>query len=139
MVNPNSSFSRSRKLVSTLVFSACISLSFGYSAYSQSEESAAADTSAEQDHAGMELYETHCASCHGTDGAGGAAPPVVDNAIVAINTAFIAQILQPSGFMPSFARTLSDEEVAEIINYVRATWYSDLESVTAEDVTQLRF
>jgi mono/diheme cytochrome c family protein len=83
--------------------------------------------------AGQAVYAANCASCHGQTG-GGMAPNKVPN--LAGNDSIIAA--QPynvigavlSGLdpwnggpaMPSFATQLSDQQIADVSNYVRTAW-----------------
>jgi mono/diheme cytochrome c family protein len=83
--------------------------------------------------AGQAIYAANCASCHGQTG-GGLAPNKVPN--LAGNDSVIAA--QPynvigavlSGLepwnggpaMPSFASQFSDQEIADVTNYVRTAW-----------------
>ena len=81
---------------------------------------------------GLAVYNDNCASCHGADGKGlnGIAPSLAGAASVAgkqPETAIraVLQGFQPSGqwgVMPSFAEVLAPEQVADVVNYVRASW-----------------
>ena len=103
--------------------------------------------------AGTRLFATHCASCHGTEGAGvpGVFPPLAGNTVVndidptahidtvvhglygkTINgTAYAAQ-------MPPFAATLSDTEIADVINHERSSWGNHGKLVPPSDVAKAR-
>ena len=86
---------------------------------------------------GQALYGTYCAACHQADGAGisGAFPPLKGSAVVNRDdaTKHIDIVLaglqgaRVSGVtytnpMPAFAATLSDTDVAAIIDYERGAW-----------------
>jgi mono/diheme cytochrome c family protein len=103
--------------------------------------------------AGRELYADRCAACH--LGSGEGVPqlfsrlsntPLVSNADV---TSLIRIVLAgsmtgttdaaPTGpAMPSFAWNMSDEEVANVLTYVRNSWDNAAPAVSASDVTRLR-
>ena len=86
---------------------------------------------------GQTVYETHCASCHATDGRGMPPdyPPLAGNPSIQMQSAVnpIRMVLNggfPPGTagnpmpygMPPFAQTLSDDEVAAVVTYIRAAW-----------------
>ena len=92
---------------------------------------------------GATLYRAICQGCHmpdakGADGAGNypalAANPKLASAVYPAIT-----VLHGRHAMPSFAAYLSDEQVAEVVNYVRSHFdnhYADV--LTADDVKKLR-
>jgi mono/diheme cytochrome c family protein len=70
---------------------------------------------------GQAIFATRCAGCHGSDGAGGFGPPlagVVTSRFpnAADQEAFVAK---GSGAMPSFAGTLTPEQIAAVVAYTR--------------------
>lgn len=86
---------------------------------------------------GAALYSTWCAACHQENGAGlaGVFPPLKGSAVVnrADATRHIDVVLgglqgaRVSGVtytnpMPAFAATLSDADIAAIIDYERSAW-----------------
>lgn len=93
------------------------------------------DTSAE---AGKVLYEdVGCASCHGFQGEGPAAPRLKgSNAIKDIGT-FASRILYGGGDMAPFDY-LEDAEIAAIGNYVRTVLNKQTVLMTEEDVAGRR-
>ena len=82
--------------------------------------------------AGRALYAAHCLSCHQAGGRGieGAVPSLVDNGAVTAPEGDDVVMLMLEGHssdgtwaaMPSFARTLSARDVADVANYVRTAW-----------------
>jgi mono/diheme cytochrome c family protein len=78
------------------------------------------------------LYIDHCMSCHQSKGRGnpGVFPPLVGNGVVlASDPADILKVIllgiPPQGGrvpMPSFAGGMSDQQIAELTNYVRTSW-----------------
>ncbi len=98
---------------------------------------------------GEKIYDQHCKDCHGTAGEGavGAYPPLAANRSVTLPSPLntIRSVLdggyapstagnpRPYG-MPPFAHTLSSEEVALVVSYVRNSWGNRASLVTAVDV-----
>ncbi len=84
------------------------------------------------DAAGRQVYLNNCASCHQLDGKGvaNAVPSLVGNGAVMANGSedVIRVILggieaqQTYAPMPAVAAGLSDEQVADVVNYVRQAW-----------------
>ena len=71
--------------------------------------------------AGATTFSNTCAACHGADGASGYAANLVEE-IPSKDDAFIVNIIinGDGGGMP--AQDLSDQEVADVLAYVRATF-----------------
>ncbi len=90
------------------------------------------------------LYDTHCGPCHQKTGEGmkGKVPPLAGNPAVEATDPYdiLSVVLQgiPSrgGFltMPSFADQLSNQDIADIANYVRITWGNKAEPDTTPDM-----
>jgi mono/diheme cytochrome c family protein len=103
--------------------------------------------------AGKTLYEKNCADCHGKQGEGHepAAPPLAGNRAVTMTSAVdpIRMVLfggyspgtggnpRPFG-MPPYSLTLSDEEIAEVLVYVRSSWGNAGRPVRGEEVSANR-
>jgi len=103
--------------------------------------------------AGRSVYLAVCAGCHGLNGEGKphVAVPMNGNStlrqgdsrnlLVAMLDGIDEQKfagfenLQP---MPGFAHTLSDDELAQLANYLRATWGGQPANVTPADVKAMR-
>lgn len=115
--------------------------------------SSAAETSA--DHQGYDaetgrtLYITHCSACHGPDGEGhpGTFPPIKGSRVVTKDNAtkHIQVVLngmqgaKAGGVlyatpMPSFGASLSNTDIAEIIDYERSSWGNHGKPVSAAEV-----
>ena len=81
---------------------------------------------------GANLYIDHCVGCHQSMGRGipGVFPPLAGNGVVlASDPADILKIIvlgvpPQSGLiaMPSFAGSMSDQQIASLANYVRTSW-----------------
>jgi mono/diheme cytochrome c family protein len=103
--------------------------------------------------AGASVYIDNCAACHRTDGHGYtrvfpelAGNPVLqtEDATSLINIVLKGNTLPathtaPSTFtMPGFAWRLSDQEVADVVNFIRTSWGNQASAVKADDVKGLR-
>jgi mono/diheme cytochrome c family protein len=103
--------------------------------------------------AGKDLYEKNCADCHGHNGEGRepAAPPLAGNRAVTLTSGVnpIRMVLfggyspgtagnpRPFG-MPPYSLVLSDEEIAEVLLYVRSSWGNAARPVRGEEVSANR-
>jgi mono/diheme cytochrome c family protein len=102
---------------------------------------------------GAKLYATYCAACHGDQGEGvaGAYPALAGNRAVAITPpANLVHMVLRGGFlpttpgnprpygMPPFATVLSDEQIGEVLSYVRASWGHRAPQVSTLDVSRYR-
>jgi mono/diheme cytochrome c family protein len=102
---------------------------------------------------GRGLYETHCVDCHGADGKGAppAYPPLAGNRALTMDQSVNAiRIVLNGGFapgtagnprpfgMPPYSHLLSDDEVAAVVTYLRASWGNRAPPVTAAQVNRYR-
>ena len=102
---------------------------------------------------GASVYIDNCAACHRTDGHGYtrvfpalAGNPVLQTAdatslinIVLNGGTLPATHAAPSTFtMPAFAWRLSDQEVADVVSFIRGSWGNKGAPVNASDVADLR-
>lgn len=102
---------------------------------------------------GAQIYVDNCAACHRTDGKGydNAFPSIAGNPTVLANESnslihlvlagaqLPSTALRPSNLgMPGFADRLSDEEVAQLITFVRQSWGNQATGVTAAQVPPVR-
>ncbi len=102
---------------------------------------------------GATIYANNCASCHQSDGQGvqGVFPAMAGDPVVTAEDAtdHIRVVLyglqgktiagtEYQGIMQPFGESLSDEEVAAVINHERTSWGNDAPTVTPEDVAKVR-
>ena len=102
---------------------------------------------------GEAIYLDQCSGCHMQDGTGQAQvfPPLKGNAVVQANNpgTMLHMILDgariastagnPTGLaMPAFAWKLSDQDVADLASYLRATWGNQAGPVSTSDVKNAR-
>lgn len=103
--------------------------------------------------AGGQLYQDHCASCHGERGQGqpGAYPPLAGNrAVTLAHTENLLQMVLYGGFgpatrghprpygMPPFTQRLSDAEIAAVLSHIRTSWGNHAPEVSPVDVHTMR-
>ncbi|MCA0008684.1 MULTISPECIES: cytochrome c [unclassified Mesorhizobium] len=102
---------------------------------------------------GKTVYDQRCASCHGARGEGAPPhyPPLAGNQSIQMQSAVnaIRMVLNggyPPGTagnpmpygMPPFAGTLSDNEVAAVVTYVRTSWGNRGAAISPSEANQLR-
>ena len=101
---------------------------------------------------GQTLYGQICAACHMADGTGVAnlQPPLLDSGVVKGDTALLihallrgpAAVLPPdrvrySNTMPAF-NSLTDEQISDVLSYVREVFGSKASAITPDQVTKAR-
>lgn len=97
-------------------------------------------------------YVQFCSSCHRTDGSGiaGLFPPLAENSSIdSLDPSSVVHVVLGGGksaqtqrfprafAMPSFAE-LGDQELAEILSFVRTSWSNGGAAVQAQDVQAMR-
>jgi mono/diheme cytochrome c family protein len=102
---------------------------------------------------GKQLYADHCAACHQRDGQGvaGAFPPLKGSGVVNKDDATKQMHIVLAGLqgakaggvvyknaMPPFGDTLSDADIADVVDYVRGSWGNHGRPVTAGQVAAER-
>ncbi len=102
---------------------------------------------------GTQLYEQHCAGCHGPQGEGapGAYRPLAGNrAVTLASPTNLIRVVLEGGFapatagnpqpygMPPFGQTFSDADVAAVLSHIRSAWGHRAAPVSELDVLQAR-
>jgi cytochrome c551 len=79
------------------------------------------------DASGQEIYQQLCSNCHGDDLSGGVGPAigVGSNSAAQDDDFLVLTIARGRGPMPSFESTLSNEQIARVVEYLRAEQESD--------------
>ncbi len=103
--------------------------------------------------AGKAIYARACIACHEADGAGAPRiyPPLPGNAnLQAENPSSTLRIILDgaqtvttprapnTGSMPAYARQLTDQQIADVTNYIRNSWGNAAPAVTASEVAKAR-
>ena len=96
---------------------------------------------------GAAVYSTNCSSCHQSDGKGAIGPPLAGNALVTGNPAKVIHIVKNgltgtisvngktfNGQMPAWKGTLSNNDIAGVITYIRSSWGNKASAVTTAQV-----
>ncbi len=102
---------------------------------------------------GRRVYTRLCQSCHQQDGAGvpGAFPPlggsdwvvgVPERPVKIVLQGFQGEIVREgvtyNAVMPGFGRSLSDEEVASVVTYIRNSFGNEAMEVQPEEVAEMQ-
>jgi alcohol dehydrogenase (quinone), cytochrome c subunit len=102
---------------------------------------------------GAMIYLDNCAACHRPDGAGyeRVFPSLAGNPVVEADNplSLVTIVLQgsetprtlgtPAQFaMPSFAWRLSDQEVAQVVSFIRTSWGNRASPIAPKDVARVR-
>jgi len=105
-----------------------------------------------KEHPGKAVYTQYCLTCHQSDGSGvpGMHPPLSTGSwvgkdskeLIAIMMKGLSGKIEVNGevyknFMPSHAQ-LTDEQLADVLSYVRSSFGNNFEPVTPEMVKKVR-
>jgi mono/diheme cytochrome c family protein len=105
-----------------------------------------------KDHPGKAVYTKYCLTCHQADGSGvqNMHPPLTPGSwvgnepreLIAIMMKGLSGKIEVNGqvyknFMPSHAQ-LTDEELADVLSYIRSSFGNNFEPVTPEMVKKVR-
>ena len=104
--------------------------------------------SEQQKKSGRAIYEEQCMNCHGKDGSGaeGLAANLSENQAITSEEGYnILSVLLEGiaprgkwGKMPSYADTLTNQEIADVTNYVRAEFAGGSANILPGDVSSWR-
>lgn len=86
---------------------------------------------------GAAIYRNVCAGCHMVDGRGatgaGAYPALAGDTRLGTAAYVVAVVLHGQKAMPAFARYLSDQQVADVVAYVRGRFGGDQSAGASPD------
>jgi mono/diheme cytochrome c family protein/glucose/arabinose dehydrogenase len=95
--------------------------------------------------AGAEIYKSICVGCHQPDGRGKekVAPTLVDSRYTTGEPTAAVRVLLagkegPTGLMPPLGGTLSDEQIASVLTYIRREWGNTGSPLVPDDVAEIR-
>lgn len=106
----------------------------------------------EIEHAGKAIYDKYCLTCHKADGQGvpNVHPPLGPGSWVEREPKVLVSIMLKglngkievngvtyNGYMPSMAN-LSDQEMADVLSYVRSSFGNQLEPITVDMVKKIK-
>jgi mono/diheme cytochrome c family protein len=121
--------------------------------FTPSPDTAKALAAGQESGRGAQLYLDNCAACHRSSGEGSARvfPAIAGNAsVLAANPSSLIRLVlggsampstraAPSNLgMPGFAWRLSDEEVAQLLTFIRQSWGNSGPGVSAAEVGAIR-
>jgi mono/diheme cytochrome c family protein len=121
--------------------------------FAYDEKTAQSLQGVEVQQAGAATYLGSCAACHGADGKGQAPfmPPLAGNpAVLDPNSSSLINLVLngaeplvvkgvPDAYrMPQFRVQLNDEQIAEVLSFVRGSWGNDAGVVSTDQVKKLR-
>ncbi|MBU2979702.1 cytochrome c [Alteromonas sp. C1M14] len=89
---------------------------------------------------GENIYRALCQGCHMPNGEGavgaGQYPALAENPKLGTPHYAIFMVSKGLGGMPAFSQMLTDEQIAEVVNFVRASFGNNhTDIITAKDVT----
>jgi mono/diheme cytochrome c family protein len=90
---------------------------------------------------GKALFVKNCAACHQPTGKGipGAFPPLAGSAFAQGPGPEVATVLlKGRGGMPNFSGSLDDQEIAQVLSYVRSSWGNSAPPLAGDEVSALR-
>ncbi|MFW6199240.1 MAG: c-type cytochrome [Gemmatimonadota bacterium] len=90
---------------------------------------------------GRSVYEESCVRCHRDGGRGveGVFPSLRDNDLVrGSSEALVIMVLEGRAAMPGFAETLSDQEIAAVVSYLRSNWGNEAKRIAEDEIAEVR-
>jgi mono/diheme cytochrome c family protein len=91
---------------------------------------------------GQTIYASQCATCHGVNGEGMDPQfPAQDGNPFVVSTdpsPVIDVVLHGREAMPAFADQLTNEEIAQVVSYIRNAWSNNASLVSEEEVQEIR-
>lgn len=103
--------------------------------------------------AGAKIFAANCTGCHGANGVGqpgifpslvanpyesGDAKRVIHTVKFGLTGKIVAKGVKYDGIMPAWTGTLTDEQIADVISFVRTTWGNKGSVVTVAQVRAVK-
>jgi mono/diheme cytochrome c family protein len=70
--------------------------------------------------AGQTVFQTNCQSCHGADASSGTARKPMAAEVKSNTQGAASTVLSGEDAMPSFAGTLSNQQIADVLGYIKS-------------------
>jgi mono/diheme cytochrome c family protein len=137
-------------VLAALTLAACAKGSNGANAAASASAAANNPASASD---GATVYLTNCSSCHQSNGQGlaNAFPPLAGNPLVTGNPVAVIAIVRNglegrvvvhgvaySGIMPAWKGQISNEQIADVITYIRSAWTNHASGVSLTQVQSMQ-
>lgn len=93
---------------------------------------------------GEELYASVCAACHQADGRGleGVAKSLVGSRWALANPPQVVRIIlhgkEGEMLMPPLGQSMTDEQIAAVLTYVRRSWGNEASAISPDQVAEAR-
>jgi mono/diheme cytochrome c family protein len=102
---------------------------------------------------GADVYSNNCSSCHqaGGKGVAGNFPPLAGNPVVTGDANKVVHIVKfglngklavagksYNGMMPAWSGSLSSDQIAAVLTYVRSSWGNHASAITAAQVNAVK-
>lgn len=87
---------------------------------------------------GSKVYDVYCAGCHGGKGEGGVGTKLVGLASLKDFRGISSQILGGGGQMPGFGSSLDDQQVADVMTFIRNSWGNSYGLTTPAEIKARR-
>lgn len=102
---------------------------------------------------GAQVYANNCSSCHqaGGKGVAGNFPPLAGNPVVTGDAKNVTHVVKfglngkiavggktYNGMMPAWGGTLSGDQIAAVLTYVRSSWGNHASPITAAQVAAVK-
>lgn len=91
---------------------------------------------------GAEIYVQACQSCHMPGGAGakgaGIYPALANNPKLKTAQYPISLVLFGNGGMPAFGHYMNDQQISDVVNYIRSELNQNTDKVTPDDIKKMR-
>ena len=153
VVNNSTPYLSDSDITAIAVYLKSLSPNGGEAPYAYDEATTTALRGGHAGDPGAGTYATRCASCHGLDGKGAAPymPPLAGNPTVLgtdpsslINlvlngsTPLVVKGTPDAYRMPQFRTELSDQQIADVVTFIRGGWGNQAAPVTVKEVVDLR-
>ena len=121
-----------------MLASAVLAAAVGYGAHAIADQPAPKLDQATSDAGRHVFMQARCFACHGEYGYGGVGPRFRENRFLGMSDYVVGQILLGRGIMPSFAKALDNDQIAQVASYIRNSWGNRFGPIKAGEVAKVR-